>query len=58
MSEARGCKPFSRGNKLRFEFRDGPVSCECARGEANKVVAAAAQRGQGAARPPVGQLHP
>ena len=39
--KARGYKPFFRGATLKY--RDGPLIRKCARGEANKVVEAAAQ---------------
>ena len=39
--KARGYKPFFRGVTLKY--RDGAVIRKCGRGEANKVVAAAAQ---------------
>ena len=39
--KARGYKPFFRGPTLKY--RDGALIRKCARGEANKVVAAAAQ---------------
>ncbi|DBA71861.1 TPA: hypothetical protein ACH3X2_010910 [Trebouxia sp. C0005] len=47
--KARGYKPFFRGVKLRF--RDGAVIRTCAKNEANKVVAAAAQAAR--ATPPL-----
>ncbi|KAA6419787.1 MAG: hypothetical protein FRX49_10320 [Trebouxia sp. A1-2] len=47
--KARGYKPFFRGVKLRF--RDGAVIRTCAKDEANKVVAAAAQAAR--ATPPL-----
>ena len=47
--KARGYKPFFRGVILKY--RDGAVIRKCARGEANKVVAAAAQAAQAAAPP-------
>ena len=54
--KARGYKPFFRGATLKY--RDGPVICNCARGEANKVVAAAAQAARAAAPPPAKQPRP
>ena len=54
--KARGCKPFFRGATLKY--RDGPVIRKCARGEANKVVAAAAQAAQAAAPLPARQPRP
>ncbi|DBA77995.1 TPA: hypothetical protein ACH3X1_009087 [Trebouxia sp. C0004] len=42
--------PFFRGITLRY--RDGPLIRECARGEANKVMAAAAQAARATAPPP------
>ncbi|KAA6421234.1 MAG: hypothetical protein FRX49_08933 [Trebouxia sp. A1-2] len=40
--KSHGYKPFCRGPVLKY--RDGALICKCAWGEANKVVAAAAQR--------------
>ena len=54
--KARGYKPFFRGATLKC--RDGPVIRKCARGEANKVVAAAAQAARATAPPPTRQPHP
>ena len=54
--KARGYKPFFRGATLRY--RDGPVIRKCARGEANKVVAAAAQAARAAVPPPARQPRP
>ena len=54
--KARGYKPFFRGANLKY--RDGPAIRKCVRGEANKVVAAAAQAAWAAAFPPVRQPRP
>ena len=54
--KARGYKPFFRGATLKYQ--DGPAIRKCARGEANKIVAAAAQAAQAAAPPPVRQSRP
>ena len=54
--KVRGCKLFFRGATLKYRY--GPVIRKCARGEANKVVAAAAQAAWAAAPPPVRQPHP
>ena len=51
--KARGYKPFFRGATLKY--RDGPLIRKCARGDANKVVAAAAQAARATAPPPVRQ---
>ena len=48
--KARGYKPFFRGPTLKY--RDGALIRKCARGEANKVVAVAAQAARAAAPPP------
>ncbi|DBA79923.1 TPA: hypothetical protein ACH3X1_008134 [Trebouxia sp. C0004] len=48
--KARGYKPFFRGPTLRY--RDGTLIRKCARGEANKVVAAAPQAARATAPPP------
>ncbi len=50
--KARGYKPFFRGITLRY--KDGALICKCARGEANKVMAAAAQAARATAPPPPG----
>ena len=42
--KARGYKPFFRGPTLKY--RDGALVRKCAQGEADKVVAAAAQAGR------------
>ena len=47
--KARGYKPFFRGPILKY--RDGPLIRKCARGDANKVVAAATQAAQATAPP-------
>ena len=54
--KARGYKPFFRGATLKY--RHGPVVRKCARGEANKVVAAAAQAAWAAAPSPARQQRP
>ena len=54
--KARGYKPFFRGATLKYQ--DGPVIRKCARGEANKPLAAAAQAAWAAAPPAVRRPHP
>ena len=54
--KARGYKPFFRGANLKY--RDGPLIRKCARGEANKVVEAAAQAARATAPPPARQPRP
>ena len=54
--KARGYKPFCRGASLKYQ--DGPAIRKCARGEAKKVVAAAAQAARAAAPAPVSQSRP
>ena len=54
--KARGYKPFFRGATLKY--RDGPFIRKCARGEANKVVEAAAQTARATAPPPARQPRP
>ena len=49
-------KPFFRGATLKY--RDGPLIRKCARGEANKVVASAAQAARATAPPPARQPRP
>ncbi len=48
--KARGYKPFFRGITLRY--KDGALIRKCARGGANKVMAAAAQAARATAPPP------
>ena len=48
--KARGYKPFFRGPTLKY--RDGALIRKCARGEANKVVAAAVQAARAAVPTP------
>ena len=54
--KARGYKPFFRGPTLKY--RDGALIRKCARGEANKVVAAAAQAARAAAPQPARHSRP
>ncbi|DBA91558.1 TPA: hypothetical protein ACH3X1_003178 [Trebouxia sp. C0004] len=48
--KARGYEPFFRGITLRY--RDGPLIRKCARGGANKVMAAVAPAARATAPPP------